>query len=654
MIIFNNNSIDIIQGSSYGDAGGITDWRLENTSAGVFNILNNLSTTARVSIIDNGNIGFGTTPISSSSKLEIIGDINISGNYKKKNNDVIMDTSNYVLSTSNILSENILNSKSQWITTNNMIYYNTSNVGIGTTFPTSKLHLYDDIISDTKLTIQNSRLPTEIVVANTTSGIIDTTDRYISFLYSGSASTMQYTITTTEALLCDILIIGGGGGGGNGFATTFQRAGGGGAGGVVYMINKTLSIGTYKINVGRGGAAATNGTNSSITDNNNVNLTFDSISLVGLGGGKGATSSTANSAGSGGSGGGGGHSMTVNGASIQGNTFWNGTAYVAGGFNGGNPTVQLEGGGGGGASELGNVRGSGFGGNGVQVNITGTNTFYAGGGNAFPNVSTSTGSKGGGGTLNGATTGQDGGPALANTGSGGAGSLSNTSASIKAGGAGAAGIVIIKYKRFTSSFSSSSSIELIRGTQNDSNRDYKIGNYNEDFIVKTSINGTDTNYITITGATGAITNPTGTASWTTTSDRRIKENIEWASYDKCYENINKLELNRFNYIKGFNTVNRDIKQLGFIAQEVKEIFPKSVFEKSYINDTINIPDLHSIDITQINYSLYGTVKKLIEINNDNKKNIKKIESILNIDNNTDVLSTSNIIIDTTLSSNNVM
>jgi hypothetical protein len=122
MIIFNNNSIDIIQGSSYGDAGGITDWRLDNTSAGVFNILNNLSTTARVSIIDNGNIGFGITPISSSSKLEIIGDINISGNYKKNNNDVIMDTSNYVLSTSNILSANILNSKSQWITTNNMIY----------------------------------------------------------------------------------------------------------------------------------------------------------------------------------------------------------------------------------------------------------------------------------------------------------------------------------------------------------------------------------------------------------------------------------------------------------------------------------------------------------------------------------------------------
>ena len=667
MIICNINNIDIIQGTSYGDAGGITDWRLENTSTGVFNILNNLSTTARVSIIDNGNIGFGTTPVISSSKLEIIGDINISGNYKKNNSDVIIDTSNYVLSTSNILSANILNSKSQWTTNNNMIYYNTSNVGIGTTYPTSKLHLYDDIISDTKLTIQNSRLPAQIVVTGTTSGIIDTTDRYIMFPNTGALTNVQYNFSPTEALLCDILIIGGGGGGGSGSASTTQYGGGGGAGGVVYMINKTLNIGTYKINVGKGGAAATNGTNSSIMDNSSNILTFDSISLIGYGGGKGANTLTNNSAGAGGSGGGGGHLTTSSNIAIQGKTFWNSTSniYVAGGFNGGKPAVTLTGGGGGGASELGNERGAGFGGDGVNVNILNSNIFYAGGGNAYPNFTT-TRSNGGGGTLNGSTAAQNGGAAVANTGSGGAGAYGTSSATTRAGGAGAAGIVIIKYRKITSSFTSSSSIELIIGNQNDSNRDYKIGNYNEDFIVKTSINGADTNYITITGATGAITNPSGTASWTTTSDRRIKENIEWASYDKCYENINKLELNRFNYIKGFNTVNRDITQLGFIAQEVKEIFPKSVFEKSYINDTVSIPDLHSIDITQINYSLYGTVKKLIEINNDNKKNIKKIESILNIDNNIDIdnistsnididnISTSNIDIDTTLSSNNVM
>ena len=206
---------------------------------------------------------------------------------------------------------------------------------------------------------------------------------------------------------------------------------------------------------------------------------------------------------------------------------------------------------------------------------------------------------------------------------------------------GGSGIVIIKYLTSTSS-----SIELIRGTAGDANRDYKLGNYNAEFKVLSSVSNTDTDYIKITTA-GAITNPTGTASWNTGSDRRIKENIERASYDKCYDNINRLELNRFNYIDGFNTVSRDRAQLGFIAQEVKDIFPKSISTQGYYSDSLNIPDLLSIDISQINYSLYGAVKKLIELNKEDKEKlasldnrIKTITNFLNIS-----LDTSDIVID---------
>jgi hypothetical protein len=219
-------------------------------------------------------------------------------------------------------------------------------------------------------------------------------------------------------------------------------------------------------------------------------------------------------------------------------------------------------------------------------------------------------------------------------------SVSNNSSVIPAGGQSvtpypstAITTVAIKYPQSTSS---TATINLVRGTVADANHDYRVGNYNGEFKIVSSVSSQDTDYIRITTA-GAITNPTGTASWNTGSDRRIKENIERASYDKCYENINKLELNRFNYVSGFNTVNRDKTQLGFIAQEVNDIFPKAISSQEYYTNELCIPDLLSIDITQINYSLYGAVKKLIKINKDQEtkfdtfdRRLKTIETALNI------------------------
>jgi hypothetical protein len=230
-------------------------------------------------------------------------------------------------------------------------------------------------------------------------------------------------------------------------------------------------------------------------------------------------------------------------------------------------------------------------------------------------------------------------------------SVSNNSSVIPAGGQSATPYpstaittVAIKYPPTVST----STINLVRGTVADANHDYRVGNYNGEFKIVSSVSSQDTDYIRITTA-GAITNPTGTASWNTGSDRRIKENIERASYDKCYENINKLELNRFNYVSGFNTVNRDKTQLGFIAQEVNDIFPKAISSQEYYTNELCIPDLLSIDITQINYSLYGAVKKLIKINKDQEtrfdtfdRRLKTIETALNI---VTEPTTSNIIID---------
>jgi hypothetical protein len=100
---------------------------------------------------------------------------------------------------------------------------------------------------------------------------------------------------------------------------------------------------------------------------------------------------------------------------------------------------------------------------------------------------------------------------------------------------------------------------------------------------------------------------TGTENWIIQSDRRIKENIVKASYEKCLENVKKIELYNFNFKDNYVNTN-DRNQLGFIAQEVQEIYPKAVIVKP----DEKIEDLLRINTTQIKYTLYGAVRSLIE------------------------------------------
>ena len=84
MIICSSSNIDLIQGvSGYGTVSdGATDWRIENTATGVFNILNSPNLlTPNVSIIGAGNIGIGTIPVSGTNKLQVQGNLNVSGGY---------------------------------------------------------------------------------------------------------------------------------------------------------------------------------------------------------------------------------------------------------------------------------------------------------------------------------------------------------------------------------------------------------------------------------------------------------------------------------------------------------------------------------------------------------------------------------------------
>jgi hypothetical protein len=244
------------------------------------------------------------------------------------------------------------------------------------------------------------------------------------FIHDGSGENTVYNFTLNKSIVADILIVGGGGGGGYGG----YENGGGGGGGVLYMVDKLLQDTTYKITVGDGGATNVSGYDSSITLSDDTNIYYDDIPLIGKGGG------TRNANGGSGGGGANRNGNRTPGNSSQGLTFWNGTQYVAGGFNGAQGG-SFNGGGGGGAGAVGQRNG----GNGREVNITGVSLYYGGGGAGSPG---GLGGLGGGGRVYGwGTNGQ---PGESHTGGGGGAHYSWTND--HKGGKGGSGIVIIRKK----------------------------------------------------------------------------------------------------------------------------------------------------------------------------------------------------------------
>jgi hypothetical protein len=265
-----------------------------------------------------------------------------------------------------------------------------------------------------------------------TGGVIGTytsagiTYRTHTFSTVGSTNFVVSSVGSSPA--ARYLIVAGGGGGGNGTGQGYE-AGGGGAGGLLQG-NVNLTATTYSIVVGNGGAAATNGQNSS------------AFGLTAIGGGAGGSSPGGGAAG--GSGGGGAHANTSGGAGTAGQ-----------GFAGATPGQSSSGGGGGGAGEAGNTDGLGEGGDGLGSNISGNTVFYAGGGAAFHapsqgnNIGPIIGEPGVGG---GGNSNQDIGTsaslfsgtknATANTGGGGGGGYDTSGGG---GGSGGSGIVIVSY-----------------------------------------------------------------------------------------------------------------------------------------------------------------------------------------------------------------
>ena len=95
------------------------------------------------------------------------------------------------------------------------------------------------------------------------------TESIRTFIHSGGAEAQtSYNITVGQNTICDILIVGGGGAGGT------YIGGGGGGGGVLYITNCTIPVGTYNIQVGKGGTGGVGKVSGTTAQNGSSSKAF--------------------------------------------------------------------------------------------------------------------------------------------------------------------------------------------------------------------------------------------------------------------------------------------------------------------------------------------------------------------------------------------
>jgi hypothetical protein len=276
--------------------------------------------------------------------------------------------------------------------------------------------------------------------------------RYRAHVFTSSGT---FTVTDPAIASVEYLVVAGGGsgpsnngggaggGGAGGYRSSVQgeSSGGGGSAESVFPV----SVSPYTVTVGAGAAPGF----ASVVGNQGSPSSFGPITSTGGGAGN---CSNPPGGGPGGSGGGGGEFSDSRGNAGAGTA---NQGYPGG--TGGGPSPANSGAGGGGAGAAGGnyVTANGStaareGGIGVQSNITGTATYYAGGGGASGNglVGGNGGLGGGGGAGSGAPPGVAGSPngyssGAPGTGGGGGAKYQNPSAFAAGGGSG---IVVVRYQ----------------------------------------------------------------------------------------------------------------------------------------------------------------------------------------------------------------
>lgn len=250
--------------------------------------------------------------------------------------------------------------------------------------------------------------------------------------YTVHTFTSDGTFTATKAMNIDWFMVAGGGGGGG----PSGRGGGGGAGGYKAGTNYPVTVQTYSIVVGAGGAGSTS---SGAVGTSGGNSTFDSNTATGGGGGGTGPAGASRNGANGGSGGGAGDYAGSGTA---------GTGTAGQGFDGGigmeaAPSYGAGGGGGAGAvGQAGSSSKGGDGGAGISSSISGSAVTYAGGGGGAAADAGAT--YGVGGTGGGGRGASNSAPVAGTANTGGGGGGGNDTGPFN-GANGGSGIFILRY-----------------------------------------------------------------------------------------------------------------------------------------------------------------------------------------------------------------
>ena len=116
----------------------------------------------------------------------------------------------------------------------------------------------------------------------------------------------------------------------------------------------------------------------------------------------------------------------------------------------------------------------------------------------------------------------------------------------------------------------------------------------------------------------------GTNTWTYTSDRRVKENIQEANLETCASTLGTLPLRTYSYISSFaeKTGLSQEQRYGFIAQEVD--IPHTVTKKP----GYGFEDFHYLNVDQIQFLHLGATQVLLEHVKDQESTIEGLQQMI--------------------------